>query len=101
MPSSYCQVLDNRPNMPVARKILMQKSKKCHYCGVQCHSRDPRHKHYGTVDHRIPKSRGGTGHIDNLVLACLDCNQRKGALMPTEFPVFAAKLTQSNRWSTS
>jgi len=44
---------------------------KCKYCGrsvrhVKCH-----------VDHIIPLSRGGTNDIDNLCLACQDCNLRK------------------------
>lgn len=30
-----------------------------------------------TIDHRLPKSRGGTNHLDNLVLACGPCNRAK------------------------
>jgi len=37
------------------------------------------------VDHRFPKSRGGSDHLDNLVLACNTCNARKGAKSDTEF----------------
>lgn len=72
-------------NMPIARKILMRRGGKCRYCGIQCHSRDPRHKHYGTVDHVIPKAKGGTGHIDNLDIACLECNRNKGTMPSLEF----------------
>lgn len=31
-----------------------------------------------TVDHVVPLARGGTHDLDNLVLACMGCNCRKG-----------------------
>ena len=30
------------------------------------------------VDHRVPRSRGGTDHLDNLQLFCSSCNRIKG-----------------------
>lgn len=30
------------------------------------------------IDHVVPESKGGTGHPDNLVLACRRCNRSKG-----------------------
>ena len=30
------------------------------------------------VDHMIPRSRGGTDHIENLQLLCAHCNKTKG-----------------------
>ena len=30
------------------------------------------------VDHRVPRSRGGTDHLDNLQLLCSSCNRIKG-----------------------
>jgi len=48
----------------------------CFYCGVRFagHGHGPDHR---TVDHRIPRSRGGSEGLSNLVFACYSCNQRK------------------------
>lgn len=35
-----------------------------------------------TVDHVIPRSRGGVNNIANKVMACADCNTRKGNKLP-------------------
>jgi 5-methylcytosine-specific restriction endonuclease McrA len=40
------------------------------------------------IDHFDPKARGGSNRISNLVLACVQCNTKKGA-QPIE--VFLAK----------
>jgi 5-methylcytosine-specific restriction endonuclease McrA len=37
-----------------------------------------------TLDHILPKSRGGSNRPDNLVTACKSCNNRKGARTPEE-----------------
>lgn len=38
-----------------------------------------------TIDHIIPRSEGGTAHIDNVVLACAPCNKRRGARPAGQF----------------
>lgn len=38
-----------------------------------------------TIDHVLPKSKGGTSHLDNLVLACFACNNKKGNRSYEEF----------------
>jgi len=37
-----------------------------------------------TVDHIIPKSRGGQDTWENLVAACSDCNNKKADRTPEE-----------------
>lgn len=32
-----------------------------------------------TIDHKVPQSKGGSDDLDNLVLACWQCNKEKGA----------------------
>lgn len=43
----------------------------CQLCGEAVAGR-------GTIDHIVPKSRGGTDDLENLQLAHAACNQRKG-----------------------
>jgi 5-methylcytosine-specific restriction endonuclease McrA len=38
-----------------------------------------------TLDHKIPKIRGGTDQLENLQLACLPHNREKGVMTPEEF----------------
>ena len=38
-----------------------------------------------TIDHIVPKSIGGTGHIENLWLLCGACNLSKGTNSQVEF----------------
>ena len=56
----------------------------CFYCGVRFHGHGagPDHR---TVDHRIPRSRGGSDGLANLVFACYACNQRKRDRPEDEF----------------
>ena len=35
-----------------------------------------------TVDHKIPRSKGGQNHNDNLTVSCGDCNSHKGSGKP-------------------
>jgi len=51
---------------------------ECQYCGKH---RD--HK-LMTIDHIVPKSRGGRNTWENLVVACKKCNQKKGDMTPPE-----------------
>jgi len=51
---------------------------RCQYC----HAHVPRHA--ATYDHVTPRSRGGQTNWANIVIACLPCNQRKGARTPDE-----------------
>ncbi len=76
----------------------------CGYCGKKlawCN-----HGAYGAraawqVDHSKPLSRGGTNHLNNLVPACIPCNQEKGTMTGPEFKHLSeyAPAAQSNPWA--
>ena len=51
-------------------------SSTCQYCLNKFALKDL------TIDHIIPKSRGGTDQHENRTLACLRCNQKKGSQSP-------------------
>ncbi|MFT4604993.1 MAG: 5-methylcytosine-specific restriction endonuclease McrA [Rhodothermales bacterium] len=60
----------------LTRKNVLQRDRhRCQYCGD---------KERLTIDHLIPKSRGGRDTWENLVTACVPCNNRKGSRTPDE-----------------
>ena len=60
-------------------KLLKQTRGRCWYCGVALGTQQ------ATIDHKIPKSRGGSSQLLNLVIACRTCNNRKGQLTTEEY----------------
>ncbi len=52
------------------KNILRRDGHRCQYCG--------RTEVALTIDHLMPVSRGGEDTWENLVCACVDCNNRKG-----------------------
>jgi 5-methylcytosine-specific restriction endonuclease McrA len=55
---------------PTRSNILLRDEESCQYCGKR--SRDL------TLDHVMPRSRGGLSTWENLVACCRACNGRKG-----------------------
>ncbi|MBT3179619.1 MAG: HNH endonuclease [Candidatus Marinimicrobia bacterium] len=52
------------------KNVIARDNHICQYCGVS--------KTALTIDHIIPKGKGGLDTWENLVAACKPCNQRKG-----------------------
>lgn len=65
---------------PVAKltrkEVFMRDNFTCQYCGKQ--GKDL------TIDHVVPRYRGGPHRWENLVSACKSCNHRKGGRSPEE-----------------
>ena len=65
------------------QKIFDRDHGRCRYCAkkVRIKGRGKWSWPQGTIDHIIPKVRGGTDALANLVLACRHCNHAKGDMM--------------------
>jgi 5-methylcytosine-specific restriction endonuclease McrA len=57
------------------KNILLRDRNSCQYCGVVLPAGEL------TLDHVIPRSRGGLSTWENLVACCHGCNRRKGNQM--------------------
>ena len=63
--------------IPLTRKnVIHRDNYVCQYCGKRNQNL--------TIDHIIPKSRGGKNQWDNVVTACIKCNNLKGNKTPQE-----------------
>lgn len=60
------------------RNVLCRDENRCQYCAKIFPESEL------TLDHIMPKSRGGNNSWKNLVAACKKCNQKKGAKTPHE-----------------
>ncbi len=66
-----------RPRVKLTkREIFRRDNYTCQYCGRQAA--------HLTIDHIIPRHRGGQHRWDNLVTACAACNRRKGGHLVAE-----------------
>ncbi|WP_200975945.1 HNH endonuclease [Echinicola sp. 20G] len=65
----YRGVLLNRGN------LFKRDNNECQYCGSQKHL---------TIDHVVPRSKGGKSSWTNLITACHRCNVQKGDKTPEE-----------------
>lgn len=101
---------DRMPATAVAfsrRNVARRDHHTCQYCGVQ-----PGWDQI-TIDHIVPRSRGGASSWTNCVAACVACNAekadrtpeqagmrlRKTPIRPLWKPLFAARDTQVESWS--
>lgn len=60
------------------KNILARDNFRCQYCGRQFSANQL------TLDHVVPRSRGGSTSWENVVAACVRCNLRKGDRTPAE-----------------
>lgn len=62
-------------------QLIAEDGERCRYCKVRVRKNwmeTERHEHDATVDHIVPKAKGGSNKRENLALACRRCNNAKG-----------------------
>ena len=81
-----------RPQMRLSRREVFNRDRyRCLYCGRQTREL--------TLDHVVPRHRGGSHDWENLASACKSCNHRKAGRTPKEARMrllrkpFAPKVT--------
>jgi len=64
----------------ITRRALFARDEHvCQYCGASARL---------TIDHVVPRSRGGGSGWDNVVSSCAPCNSRKANHLPSEIAMF-------------
>jgi 5-methylcytosine-specific restriction endonuclease McrA len=71
----YVHVPRDAHSRKITRRAVFARDRwTCQYCGEERSSL--------TVDHVIPRSKGGPSTWDNIVACCAPCNRRKGDRLP-------------------
>ncbi|MEQ2008356.1 MAG: HNH endonuclease [Limisphaerales bacterium] len=74
---NFAKVPKRRPRL-CAKSIRERDGNRCQYTGRSLHPDE------GSLDHVLPRSRGGADSWENLVWAAKDVNQRKADRLPHE-----------------
>jgi 5-methylcytosine-specific restriction endonuclease McrA len=79
------------PRVKMSRASIMARDDyRCQYCGKRSQKL--------TVDHVIPRHKGGRHAWENVVACCLDCNNRKGNRTPREAGVTLLRVPKRPRF---
>jgi 5-methylcytosine-specific restriction endonuclease McrA len=74
---TYVRIPRDAHRRKITRRAVFARDRwTCQYCG---HERGNL-----TVDHVIPRSKGGPSTWDNIVTCCAPCNRRKGDRLPAQ-----------------
>ena len=75
--STYVRIPRDAHRRKITRRAVFARDRwTCQYCGTGRGSL--------TVDHVIPRSKGGASSWDNIVACCAPCNRRKGDRLPKQ-----------------
>jgi 5-methylcytosine-specific restriction endonuclease McrA len=76
---TYVNIRRQRRETTMKRaRIYIRDKYRCQYCSDHKHAKDL------TLDHILPRAQGGESTPQNLVTACVSCNQRKGNRTPEQ-----------------
>ena len=74
--TSYVRVPRDAHRRKITRRAVFARDDwTCQYCGARSNL---------TVDHVIPRSKGGPSSWENIVASCAPCNRRKGDRTPAQ-----------------
>ena len=73
--NTYVRVPRDAHSRKITRRAIFARDRwTCQYCGQE--------RGNLTVDHVIPRSKGGGSDWENIVASCAPCNRRKGDRLP-------------------
>ncbi len=87
------EVLPKNEVLFTRRNLFLRDNFTCQYCGKKL--TNPKER---TIDHIIPKSRGGRTIWSNVVLCCKKCNLKKGNKTPEEAGLKLLKHPKPPKW---
>ncbi len=94
----YLVTFDRLPRVEVVfsrANLLIRDRYTCQYCGKSV--KNPKDR---TIDHVLPRSRGGKTTWDNVVLCCRKCNLKKGDRTPEEAGMKLLSKPKAPRWES-
>jgi 5-methylcytosine-specific restriction endonuclease McrA len=86
---------DRTPDREVVfsrRNIFKRDGYTCQYCGARPGTKEL------TIDHVLPRARGGKSEWTNCVLACVECNARKANRTPREARMNLRRVPVKPAW---
>ncbi len=73
---SYVRIPRDTHRRKITRRAVFARDDwTCQYCGARSNL---------TVDHVVPRSKGGPSSWENIVASCAPCNRRKGNALPRQ-----------------
>jgi 5-methylcytosine-specific restriction endonuclease McrA len=85
---AYVRIPRDAHRRKITRRAVFARDRwTCQYCG---HERGNL-----TVDHVIPRSKGGPSTWENIVTCCAPCNRRKGDRLPAQARMVPVKLPRA------
>jgi 5-methylcytosine-specific restriction endonuclease McrA len=75
--TTYIRIPRDAHRRKITRRAIFARDRwTCQYCG--------RERGTLTIDHVVPRCKGGTSSWDNIVTSCAPCNRRKGDRLPRQ-----------------
>ena len=75
--TTYVRIPRDAHSRKITRRALFARDRwTCQYCGNE--------RGTLTIDHVVPRSKGGASSWENIVTCCGPCNRRKGDRLPTQ-----------------